>query len=120
MHDLLARMRQLLAMIEAYRLGVSVEDQCRPDERLPVLCETPAAIRWASVEPLPEPVDLRPWLAGLDWVIVGGESGPEAVLSIWNGRGLFWGNAARRAFRASSNKWARTRSMLAIRSCSTT
>jgi protein gp37 len=59
-------------------LRVSIEDQRRADERLPVLCETPAAIRWASVEPLLEAVDLRLWLAGLDWVILGGESGPEA------------------------------------------
>jgi protein gp37 len=55
-------------------LGVSVEDQRRADERLPVLLEMPAAIRWVSVELLLEPVDLRPWLSGLDWIVMGGES----------------------------------------------
>ncbi len=58
-------------------LGVSVEDQRRADERIPVLLETPAAVRFVSVEPLLGPVDLTLWLGnGLDWVIVGGESGP--------------------------------------------
>jgi hypothetical protein len=32
--------------------GVSVEDQRRADERLPILCDTNAVIRWAGVEPL--------------------------------------------------------------------
>ena len=40
-------------------LGVSVEDQRRADERIPVLLETPAAVRFLSVEPLLGPVDLR-------------------------------------------------------------
>lgn len=85
-------------------LGVSVEDQDRADERIPNLLETPAAKRWISAEPLLGPVDLtnitgaeksreygspvhgwsaiwknnglgRAWL---DWVVVGGESGPGA------------------------------------------
>ena len=62
-------------------LGVSVEDQRRADERMPLLLRTPAALRFASVEPMLGPVDLRPWLSDgrrLDWVIVGGESGPGA------------------------------------------
>ena len=61
-------------------LGVSVEDQRPAEERLPLLLETPASVRWASVEPLLEAVDLRAWLhpGGLDWVVVGGESGPGA------------------------------------------
>lgn len=37
---------------------------------------TPAAHRFLSVEPLLGPVNLRPHLDGIDWVIVGGESGP--------------------------------------------
>lgn len=80
-------------------LGVSVEDQRRADERIPDLLATPAAVRWISAEPLLGPVDLkhiRPQdraeidalrgmdfdqglpCARLDWVVVGGESGPGA------------------------------------------
>lgn len=62
-------------------LGMSVEDQPTADERMPVLSATPAAVRYVSAEPLLGPVDLRPWLVAtprLDWVIVGGESGPGA------------------------------------------
>ena len=40
-------------------LGVSVEDQARADERIPVLLDTPAAVRWISAEPLLGPVDLQ-------------------------------------------------------------
>ena len=54
-------------------LGVSVEDQARADERIPHLVETPAAIRFISFEPLLGPV--VPDLRGIDWAIVGGESG---------------------------------------------
>jgi protein gp37 len=59
-------------------LGTSVEDQQRADERIPALLEPehPVAVRFLSCEPLLGPVDLTPWLDGLDWVIVGGESGP--------------------------------------------
>lgn len=87
-------------------LGVSVEDQQRADERIPHLIRTPAAIRFLSVEPLIGPVDLdddsqatfchwagkvvpgecehglgcrpRTFADAVDWVIVGGESGPGA------------------------------------------
>jgi protein gp37 len=55
--------------------GTSVEDQRRADERLPVLRAVPAT-RFLSVEPLLGPVALDP--EGIDWVIVGGESGPGA------------------------------------------
>jgi len=70
-------------------LGVSVEDQSRADERIPFLLDTPAAVRFISAEPLLGPIDLMPdWFpldqisgvdygAGLNWVIVGGESGPR-------------------------------------------
>ena len=58
-------------------LGVSVEDQKRADERIPLLLDTPAAVRFVSAEPLLGPVsNLR--TKNLDWVIVGGESGPGA------------------------------------------
>jgi protein gp37 len=62
-------------------LGVSVEDQARGDERIPMLLQTPAAIRFLSCEPLLGPVDLAAAASGYgmpDWVIIGGESGPKA------------------------------------------
>lgn len=103
-------------------LGISCEDQESADERIPLLLQTPAAVRWISAEPLLGPVDLvhakaiapadlpyfhaqtplcdDPYcyrggnhyprefncrwgkeakgLPGLDWVVIGGESGPGA------------------------------------------
>lgn len=69
-------------------IGTSVEDQERADERIPMLLDTPAAVRFLSCEPLLGPVDLSTHLgiapnhgdlAGLlSWVIVGGESGKGA------------------------------------------
>ena len=65
-------------------LGVSVENQAAADERIPLLLQTPAAVRFLSCEPLLGPVDISshriPWMwsAGLHWVIAGGESGPGA------------------------------------------
>ena len=61
--------------------GVSAEDQRRADERIPLLRDTPAAVRWVSLEPLLEGVDVSPWVglsAGPHWYVVGGESGPRA------------------------------------------
>lgn len=57
-------------------VGVSVEDQARADSRIQVLRECDAAWRFLSCEPLLERVTLD--LRGLDWVIVGGESGQRA------------------------------------------
>jgi protein gp37 len=59
-------------------LGVSVEDQSKADERIAWLRGIPAAVRFVSVEPMLERVDLTEWLSGLDWVICGGESGKNA------------------------------------------
>ena len=82
-------------------LGVSVENQEAADKRMPLLLQTPAAVRFVSAEPLLGPVDLSRWVWGnrcpdrqcsdstwdhacqlgeqrLHWVIVGGESGPGA------------------------------------------
>lgn len=98
-------------------LGTSVEDQLRADGRIPLLLDTPAALRFLSCEPLLGPVDFglnlvsvftcphcsgtmsipvegggvscptcyddphgqgKLTVRGLDWVIVGGESGPGA------------------------------------------
>lgn len=72
-------------------LGVSVENQKAADERIPILLKTPAAVRFLSCEPLLGPLDLSEWMSeieidygavlggsGIDWAIVGGESGPGA------------------------------------------
>lgn len=56
-------------------LGVSVENQAWADERIPLLLDTPAAVRFISAEPLLGPLDLTRYSA-LDLCIVGGESGP--------------------------------------------
>jgi protein gp37 len=69
-------------------LGVSAENQQWADIRIPALLDTPAAVRFASLEPLLGPINLDncggyqavrpdpdPTLTYLDWVIVGGESG---------------------------------------------
>jgi protein gp37 len=83
-------------------LGVSAERQQEADERIPDLLATPAAVRFVSLEPLLAPINLpriglnsgchldaligatvargsvvEDW-PGLDWVIVGGESGRDA------------------------------------------
>jgi len=58
-------------------LGVSVEDRKHGLPRIDVLREIPAAVRFLSIEPLLEDLgELN--LDGIDWVIVGGESGPKA------------------------------------------
>ena len=74
-------------------LGVSVEDQKTADERIPLLLQTPAAVRFVSYEPALRPVDFGRffWIGeegGIDWsykasqmiqwLICGGESGPGA------------------------------------------
>ncbi len=58
-------------------LGVTVEDRRHGLPRIAHLRQIPARVRFLSVEPLLE--DLGPLdLGGIDWVIVGGESGPDA------------------------------------------
>lgn len=86
-------------------LGVSVEDQATADARIPLLLRTAAAVRFLSCEPLLGKLNLSrymrchqggPYTCGnrpgeccecaqgrtsnnhVDWVIVGGESGPDA------------------------------------------
>lgn len=57
--------------------GVSVENRKHGLPRIDLLRDTPASVRFLSVEPLLEhlgPINLK----GIDWVIVGGESGPRA------------------------------------------
>lgn len=88
--------------LENLWVGVSIEDQPRADHRVPILLDTPAAVRFISAEPMLGGLRLSGtsldgkhqwnWLTGLfgtmhgdgpdfdydakiDWVIVGGESG---------------------------------------------
>lgn len=58
-------------------VGVSVEDQTRATQRIPALVRAPAAVRYLSCEPLLAKLDITPWAPHLDWVIAGGESGPN-------------------------------------------
>jgi protein gp37 len=66
-------------------IGVSTERQKEADERIPLLLGAPAAVRFISAEPLLGPLNIRNYVSDkknrgprLDWVIVGGESGPRA------------------------------------------
>ncbi len=77
MRDLLAgRLRDAAALRHIW-WGVSVENRKHGVPRISHLRETPAAVRFLSVEPLLEDVG-RLDLRGIDWMIVGGESGPGA------------------------------------------
>src|SRR5215213_7523510 len=57
--------------------GVSVEDRAHGLPRVEHLRDAPAGLRMLSVEPLLEDLGVLD-LAGIGWVIVGGESGPGA------------------------------------------
>jgi protein gp37 len=69
-------------------IGVTVENQRRAYERLPLVMAIPAKLRFLSCEPLLSPLNLSPWMDpfdpdavhsnGIHWVICGGESGPGA------------------------------------------
>ncbi len=85
-------------------LGVTAENQDAADQRIPILLQIPAAVRFVSAEPMLGPVDLNQLIVPgdnpmgyhvsalheqhddclydsptqLDWVICGGESGPGA------------------------------------------
>jgi protein gp37 len=72
------RLRRLSATLpwpENVWMGVSIEDG-RQAHRLDDLRDVPAAVRFVSAEPLLGPLDLD--LAGIDWIIAGGESGHHA------------------------------------------
>jgi len=85
-------------------LGVTAENQRTADERIPILLQIPAAVRFVSVEPCLSNVDLTPYLEtitytkgdggrkgfrwhekGLDWVICGAETGqkPRRMETEW-------------------------------------
>lgn len=72
--------------------GITAENMARYEERIPYLIQTPAVVRFASLEPLLGRIDLcldgttpKAWGVGykpigdfLNWVIVGAETGPGA------------------------------------------
>lgn len=77
MRELLAGRLRHAAGHEHIWWGVSVEDRRHGIPRIAELQRTPARIRFLSIEPLLEElgcIDLH----GINWVIVGGESGPRA------------------------------------------
>ena len=71
-------------------IGVSTENQEQADKRIPDLLQTPAVVRFVSVEPMLGRVDAWQYLGGkrnpiglaygsvgVDWLIIGCESGPN-------------------------------------------
>jgi protein gp37 len=88
MSNLVNKIRSMLPdRLEHVWTGASIEDQVTADIRIPYLLRTHASVRFVSCEPLLGPVDLgfpfvsdNPFMSqtGLDWVIAGGESGPNA------------------------------------------
>ena len=58
-------------------LGTSVENQRWTDIRIPHLISVPAVVHFLSVEPLLDWITFKS-LDDIEWVIVGGESGPGA------------------------------------------
>jgi protein gp37 len=77
MRDLLQTELNWMGQLPHVWFGVSVENRQHGLPRLDALRETPAAVRFLSVEPLLEDLGTLD-LSGIDWVIVGGESGPHA------------------------------------------
>ncbi len=78
------RMRKIVSSLPSHLqslphiwLGVSVENKKHGVPRINVLRQTPASVRFLSVEPLLADVGQLN-LRGIHWVIVGGESGPGA------------------------------------------
>jgi protein gp37 len=77
MRDMLSRDLRAVATLSHIWWGVSVEDRKYGVPRIAHLQDTPAKVRFLSIEPLLEDLgELN--LSGIDWVIVGGESGPRA------------------------------------------
>jgi protein gp37 len=69
-------------------LGISAENQKTFDDRITFLLDIPAPVHWVSAEPLLEPIymdmaginygiDYPNWSQRIEWVVVGGESGPQ-------------------------------------------
>lgn len=81
------RVGNVLKMLDAMKrtrlpanvwLGSTVVTQAEFDRDVPKLISIPAVVRFLSMEPLLEPVDVTEWSTELEWLIVGGESGGGA------------------------------------------
>jgi len=82
--------KDVYSMMPNFWLGVSAENQKQANKRIPILNDIHAEVKFVSLEPLLSKIDLNKALghtlkhhAGglkncLNWVIVGGESGPKA------------------------------------------
>lgn len=78
------RMKEFISIGTGWRgmmknvwLGVTCENQKTADERIPILLDIPAVVRFVSCEPLLSYIDLMPWRNDISWCIVGTESGPK-------------------------------------------
>jgi len=58
--------------------GTTAENQEAVDLNLPHLIKVNSAVRFISYEPALGPINLSPYHAWIDWIIAGGESGPDA------------------------------------------
>ena len=78
---------------ENIHFGVTVCNQPEADEKIPILLQIPAAVRWVSIEPILGPIKFsHHWLGVcekggpcgdhgfLSWVVCAGETGPGARL----------------------------------------
>ena len=74
-HERMAELASLIDWPENVWMGVSIENR-RWVERADYLRSVPAAVRFISAEPLLGPLD-NLLLEDIDWLIVGGESGPR-------------------------------------------
>ena len=74
--DRLLEINSYLRWTQNIWMGVSVEnDSCT--YRIEHLVRSKAKLKFLSIEPMLGPIETLP-LTGIDWVIVGGESGPKA------------------------------------------
>lgn len=75
MRDFVRCRYEALSRCDHIWVGVSVEDKMYGLPRVEILRDTPARVRFLSIEPLLEDIgEIN--LTNIDWVIVGGESGP--------------------------------------------
>ena len=102
MHALLNGQLRGMGTLDNVWWGVSVEDREYGVPRIDVLRHTNARVRFLSVEPLLESLG-RIDLSGIDWVIVGGESGVRPRPLSAPGCGSFSNSARPRECHSSSS-----------------
>lgn len=79
------------APFENVWLGITAENQEMLHKRLPLLCAIPCPVKFVSLEPMLEKIVFGNWIALVDQVICGGETGakarilnPDWVISVLN------------------------------------